>query len=71
MNHLSLPCVPCFAGGANLPQPTPPEPSMPPRPQRTPLETPTADIVEPVLPGHYPVHNPLRPITDGIQFRGH
>jgi hypothetical protein len=55
-------------GGANLPQPVPPEPLRPPRPVAPALETPTADIVEPVLPGHYPVHNPLRPVTDGIRF---
>jgi hypothetical protein len=59
-----------WTGGANLPQPTPPEPSMPVPPARPALETPTADIEEPALPGHYPVHNPLRPVTDGIHV-GH
>lgn len=46
------------AGGANTPQPVPPGPFMPavPMPPHQPLlETPPPEIVEPPLPGHFPL----------------
>jgi hypothetical protein len=57
-------------GGANVPQPTPPEPSMPSMPHLPPvLEVPPPEIVEPTLPGHYPFHDPLRPVPLGIHLQ--
>jgi hypothetical protein len=59
------------AGGANMPQPTPPDPGFPATPQPLPpsLDVPAPEIEEPILPGHYPVHDPLRPVPRGIQLQ--
>lgn len=46
------------AGGANTPQPVPPGPfmpSVPTPPTEAWWETPPPEIVEPPLPGHFPL----------------
>lgn len=53
----------------NAPQPTPPEnitPSHQPPPST--LEVPPPEINEPELPGHFPFHDPLRPVPFGIHL---
>lgn len=64
-------CLMYRAGGAAVPQPTPPEPGQPamPHPRPPALEVPPPEIVEPTLPGHYPFHDPLRPVPLGIQLQ--
>lgn len=43
------------AGGANLPQPVPFVPPVPLPPARPTPELPLQEIVEPPLPGHFPL----------------
>lgn len=43
------------AGGANTPQPVPFIPKVPTPPIQPLLETPPPEIVEPPLPGHFPL----------------
>lgn len=44
-----------LAGGANTPQPVPFVPTLPVPPLQPLLETPPPEIVEPPLPGHFPL----------------
>lgn len=43
------------AGGANTPPPVPPVPAVPTPPAQPLLDTPPPEIVEPPLPGHFPL----------------
>ena len=55
--------------GANAPQPTPPENSTPSQYPPPPApDLPPPEINEPELPGHYPFHDPLRPVPFGIRL---
>jgi hypothetical protein len=70
-NHVMSQRLMYRTGGANVPQPTPPEPGLPSTPHPLPpaLEVPPPEIVEPTLPGHYPFHDPLRPVPLGIRLQ--
>jgi hypothetical protein len=54
-SHLTFSRYARHAGGANLPQPIPFVPPQPMPPARPLLEDPEPEIVEPPLPGHFPL----------------